>query len=335
MPFMSAKDAYLSRQKEMYNLQIKGRSHRQQGASSSMVFDYDVMSAYLHTSTPIALSTISQGVPKGSLYVIGSGTAGNKSHVWQKYKDSTLLDEFIMKSRDTKDTDISTVPNGDIDELLKLRTKTISTMNRTVKLWSMMLSVFDRSIEIDSVYPKELNRQQEYFQINGKRYSVRYTTQDIQIYLDSTESAWRADKVIALRYPRSSKPGGQYRVSRWAFTREAIMGSAIEVYNDSGNNCKLEHVSESDVEAYLFQESLVHDTMKVPFAMCLGSACENDMEYNFHSLNIDFSHLSATDDHDDFSLVLEAIIQEQRSRMQEYITWGSDKFIDVLKFYED
>lgn len=319
MPFMNVADAYAFKKLNVFNIQSEGRANR--GTPGTMTYDYDLASLY---ATPImGINGINGGFAPGQLNVIGSSRNSGKSMMW-------MANYLAQKKREEegyvqiKTPDIMDITDGDIPELVKMHDKTMNTIAKTVQLWELMLSVFGWQIELDSLNARQFNRQQEYFQVNGKRYSVRYNASEIKISIQKDADVWKTSNIIELRYPQSQKVGGMYSLYRWRFKRVAVLGSDIVCYNEEDSNTSVPVLQASDMEAYMFQGSLLHSRMNTTVTECLASSCEDSIPYNFHTLDMNLEHLQASEENDDFSIIIGLIIAEQRARMIEYGERTSD-----------
>lgn len=314
MPFMNVADAHAFRTDRFLDLQAMGRNSRK---PHTWVYDMDLSSVY---------AGINGGFSPGQLHVIGSGRSSGKSNMTWMANYLAMQNAHNVQSKEVpvKMPDIMNITDGDIPELVKMHDKTMNTIAMTVQLWELMLSVFGWQIELDSMNARQFNRQQEYFQINGKRYSVRYSAGEIKISVQKDADTWKTNNIIELRHPRSHKVGGMYVLERWRFQRTAIVGSDVVCYNPEDHNTSVPVLEASDMEAYMFQESLVHSSMNTTVSECLGSSCEDRIPYNFHTMDISLDYLDASEDRDDFSIIIGLIIAEQRARMVEYGERTSD-----------
>ena len=320
MPFMNVADAYAFKKLIPTNVQAQGRANR--GTPGTFTYDYDIESLY---ATPMmGISGINGGFAPGQLNVIGSSRSSGKSNfMWMAHylAQKKRVEEGYVE---IKTPDIMDITDGDIPELVKMHDKTMNTIAKTIQLWELMLSVFGWQIEPDWLNARQFNRQQEYFQINGKRYSVRYNAGEIKISVQKDADAWKSNNIIELRHPQSQKVGGMYVLDRWRFQRDAVLGPDIVCYNAVDSNTSVPVLQASDMEAYMFQGSLVHTRMNTTVAECLASSCEDRIPYNFNTLDMNLEYLQASETNDDFSIILELIIAEQRARMIEYGERTSD-----------
>ena len=320
MPFMNVADAYAFKKLIRSNTQAEGRANR--GTPGTFTYDYDIASMY---ATPfMGINGISGGFAPGQLNIIGSSrNLGKSNFMW-------MANYLALKQREEegnveiKTPDIMDITDGDIPELVKMHDKTMNTIAKTIQLWELMLSVFGWHIEPDWLNARQFNRQQEYFQINGKRYSVRYNSGEMKISVQKDADAWKSNNIIELRHPHSQKVGGMYVLDRWRFMRTAVVGADIVCYNAEDNNTSVPVLQASDMEAYMFQGSLLHSRMNTTVAECLASSCEDRIPYNFHTLDMSLEHLRTDEEHDDFSIIIGLIIEEQRARMIEYGERTSD-----------
>lgn len=310
MPFMNVAEAYAFK-KPVPDVQFLGRGNRE----GTWFYDWDLSSMY---------TNLNKGLTRGQLnMMMGSPSNSGKSNIsWMAHYMATqqinAINEALVKEAKIKIPDIMNIEDGNISELLKIHDKTMNTISKTIELWELMLSVFDREIELDSVNAKQYNRQQEYFEINGKRYSVRYTSSEMKISVHKDVDSWKATNIIELQNPRSGVVGGMYALERWRFKRDAIMGPNIMAYDPDGPNRTVPVLEASDMEAYIFQESLVHSKLNTTVAECLGSSCQNYLPYNFQTIDMDLEYLVKSEERDDFSIIIGLIIAEQRARMLEY-----------------
>lgn len=309
MPFMNVADAYAFKKLNVFNIQSEGRAKR-----GTISYDYDLSSLYA------GINGINGGFAPGQLNVIGSSRNSGKSVMWMAsyLERKKRLEEALVQ---IKTPDIMDITDGDIPELVKMHNKTMNTIAKTVQLWELMLSVFGWQIELDSLNARQFYRQQEYFDINGKRYSVRYNASEIKISIQKDAEAWKSNNIIELRHPQSQKVGGMYSLDRWRFQRSAVLGTDIVCYNAEDKNTSVPVLQASDMEAYMFQGSLVHSRMNTTVTECLASSCEDRIPYNFHTLDMSLEHLQVSEEpegNDDFSIIIGLIIEEQRARMIEY-----------------
>lgn len=316
MPFMNEAEAYMFRKPITMHFQKEVLGSRE---SSTFTFDYDMLTMYTHVHTPMG------GFQIGQLNAVGVPTTpSNKSQI--SWMNQYMMQNHIRtRTKEQKNPDIMNIPDGDISGLVKLHDTVLSTMRGTIQLWELMLSVFGREIAIDSTNAQNYNRQQEYFEINGKRYSVQYTTHSFIIseQKNSPESqfeVYKPTRVIELMHPQShsNKHSCVYSVNRWSFERDPTLGTEVFAADPYGQNQQIPVLEASDTEAYLFQESLVHERMNTSLAKCLGSSCENALPYNFYKIRMQLDYLELSEDNDNFSVVLPLILEEQRARMREY-----------------
>ena len=309
MPFMNVAEAYAFKN-HAYNPQSVGRGAR----ANKVIWDWDLSSMY---------TNINKGLTRGQLNMMGSPSNSGKSNIsWMAHYMATqqiiAINEALAKEAKIKIPDIMNIEDGNISELLKMHDKTMNTISMTIQLWELLLSVFDWKIEPDSMNARQFNRQQEYFQVNDKRYAVRYSTSEIKISVQEDADSLKAKNIIELRHPQSNKIGGLYALDRWRFHRDAILGPDIVAYDPNDKNRTIPVLEASDMEAYLFQESLVHERLNTTMAECLGSSCEDRIPYNFHTLDMNLEYLVPSEERDDFSIIIGLIIAEQRARMLEY-----------------
>lgn len=278
---------------------------------------------------------IIRGFSHQQLYMLSSASRSNGKSNWLAYSMAQSMGRGFRMHDDNFEEKVlyglSRLDVGDIDGIISLYKDCTETFSLSVKLWEMLLFKEQKQINYDTRNQFRLQRETvEYFTIGDDKFKIEYSTTSFRLQrvrpVESTNSgAVQYNDIISLSKPtRGEKLFYDHDSSNRKF-----FASYRDDFTESRYTTLLEtEIAEvpvlysiEDVEAYIFQQSLLKENVADIMAPIIGSAIDNGLKFKYMFKNM--------------SLTYEEMFNKPNHSLVEMIRIQSDRTVQYYKEFED
>lgn len=208
---------------------------------------------------------------------------------------------------------------GDTDGIIELHDSVLKAVNCTIELWKKLLAVTNSNISTVRINERYYQECVEYFIIDGRKYTVKFNQTSINIESAPGNSWSNSDYITLHRACSPDYSKNNYSMYDTSESRFYKSKSNDYEYGSSYISGKRERYplvlldSREDMEAYIFQDSLVQDNVYSTLANVIASTLETRTEYQFETMSVSLEQVQMG-----FVPVLSMMCMEQDARMKEY-----------------
>lgn len=211
------------------------------------------------------------------------------------------------------------------DDIINVCSRTVDSLNSALMLWNSLLRLDGRDIITTNVRNANYARaNREYFEVGGKKYEVHYNQSTVSLMEDGTEilvlSQFNTNDTPCTYHVTSDKK--IFKGVGWSEKSSLTLGLNKVPY-------VIENMDDDEIDAFIFQESLVNDSNKEAFYKILSSFIENRVHYNFKTLAVNFKYVIENE----FDTVLKVLCQQQESRYNEYYNSFSNLYEGKIRYH--